>query len=95
MGGDVQDVDDQKGEVLEPLPGIHKVWRYVTLSYSGVYLTWAAGPPTHRAAYEKLLTAELNKSMATGEIGPGMTEFVARGLMIEREQYVVKTRRAV
>jgi hypothetical protein len=49
-------------------------------------LTRVAGPPTHRSAYEKLITAELSKSIARGIPCAGITEFVSKGLHIEKEQ---------
>ncbi|KAJ7723265.1 hypothetical protein B0H16DRAFT_1737330 [Mycena metata] len=48
------------------------------------------GPPTHRSAYEKLLLAELNKSMASGVIGSGDTVFITKGLLLEKEQHRIK-----
>ncbi|KAJ7453629.1 hypothetical protein B0H11DRAFT_1740870 [Mycena galericulata] len=45
------------------------------------------GPPTHRSAYEKLITAELNKSLSEGTTCKGDTEFISRGLRIEKEQH--------
>ncbi|KAJ7753086.1 hypothetical protein DFH07DRAFT_744589 [Mycena maculata] len=44
-------------------------------------------PPTHRSAYEKLITAELQKSIAQGVVCKGETEFISRGLKIETEQH--------
>ncbi|KAJ7724933.1 hypothetical protein DFH07DRAFT_971050 [Mycena maculata] len=44
-------------------------------------------PPTHRSAYEKLITAELWKSIAQGVVCKGETEFISRGLKIETEQH--------
>ncbi|KAJ7681689.1 hypothetical protein B0H17DRAFT_942799 [Mycena rosella] len=49
-----------------------------------------AGPPTHRGAYEKLLTEELRKSLAGGKELTGNTDFIARGLRIEAEQHRIK-----
>ncbi|KAJ7035891.1 hypothetical protein C8F04DRAFT_954397 [Mycena alexandri] len=71
-----------------------KTWKIKDGKYTSPYeASIKHGPPTHRTAYEKLITAELTKSIASGEIGPGNTEFIARGLMIEQEQYVGITRR--
>ncbi|KAJ7912440.1 hypothetical protein B0H13DRAFT_1613667 [Mycena leptocephala] len=50
-------------------------------------LTRGAGPPTHRSAYEKLITAELTKSLARGAPCAGITEFISKGLHIEKEQH--------
>ncbi|KAJ7261480.1 hypothetical protein C8J57DRAFT_1634447 [Mycena rebaudengoi] len=44
------------------------------------------GPPTHRGAYEKLMKAELVKNLAGNTECSGNTEFIARGLRIEKEQ---------
>ncbi|KAJ7441691.1 hypothetical protein FB451DRAFT_1058065 [Mycena latifolia] len=45
------------------------------------------GPPTHRGAYEKLMRAELAKSLASETVCPRNTEFIATGLRIEAEQH--------
>ncbi|KAJ7213692.1 hypothetical protein C8J57DRAFT_1602006 [Mycena rebaudengoi] len=44
------------------------------------------GPPTHRGSYEKLMKAELVKNLAGDNRCSGNTEFIARGLRIEKEQ---------
>jgi hypothetical protein len=49
-------------------------------------LTRGAGPPMHRSAYEKLITLELTKSIARGTPCAGVTEFISKGLHIEKEQ---------
>ncbi|KAJ6527320.1 hypothetical protein DFH09DRAFT_935635 [Mycena vulgaris] len=68
-----------------------KKWKIVNGKYSISAplscLSWRTGPPTHRSAYEKLIKAELTKSLAGNVDCPGNTEFIGRGLRIEKEQH--------
>ncbi|KAJ6543417.1 hypothetical protein DFH09DRAFT_1367992 [Mycena vulgaris] len=65
-----------------------KKWKIVNGKYSSPYdANIKNGPPTHRSAYEKLIKAELTKSLAGNVDCPGNTEFIGRGLRIEKEQH--------
>ncbi|KAJ7781716.1 hypothetical protein DFH07DRAFT_728888 [Mycena maculata] len=65
-----------------------KKWTIKDRKYSSPYDAKIDNPPpTHRSAYEKLITAELQKSIAQGVVCKGETEFISRGLKIETEQH--------
>ncbi|KAJ7073391.1 hypothetical protein B0H15DRAFT_963765 [Mycena belliarum] len=65
-----------------------RTWSIKNGKYSSPYDAHIKqGPPTHRAAYEKLMTAELAKSLAADTVYPGDTEFIATGLRIEMAQH--------
>ncbi|KAJ7744325.1 hypothetical protein B0H16DRAFT_1463193 [Mycena metata] len=79
-------------------PALIKEWSAMPMTWEiekGKYLSpydahIENGPPTHRSAYEKLLLAELNKSMVRRVSVSGDTVCITKGLLLEKEQHQIK-----
>ncbi|KAJ7609366.1 hypothetical protein DFH06DRAFT_1346392 [Mycena polygramma] len=77
-------------ELLAEWTALPKKWEFRKGVYWSPYqVNLKNGPPTHRGAYEKLITAELAKSIERGTVCGGNTEFISKGLRLEQLQHKI------